>query len=66
MISVSCLFEQITSDEIDEYMKNLFRGLKKHEEDNKSEGEKLKDKIDQENDLEKRFPWTNTKPKVEI
>lgn len=63
MISISYLFEELSDEELDnhinDFMGNLGKSLKKHKEENQSEGEKLKDKTDNENSLIKKFPWLN-------
>jgi len=66
MISVSYLFEELSEEELDNHIKdfmgNLGKKLREHEEENKSVGEKLKEKIDREKD----FPWMNKKKEITI
>ncbi len=62
---ISMVAEQITDEEINEFMGNLGKSLKKNKEENQSEGEKLKDKIDQEKPF-KNFPWQDKNKQTQV
>ncbi len=64
MISVTYLFDDYEAppeevdDPIKQFMGDLGKSLREHFEKNKSEGERLKEKIDREREREKEIsPW---------